>query len=47
MTAKEDETFDAFYAQLKEDFLVNDMCECVIYLGTLGVLSSVTERRAS
>ena len=39
VTAKDKETFDAFQAQLKEEFPVNDMGFC---LGTLGALSSVT-----
>ena len=33
VTAKSKETFDAFYAQLKEEFLVNDMGDLSWYLG--------------
>ena len=33
VTAKGKETFDAFYAQLKEEFPVNDMGDLSWYLG--------------
>ena len=33
VTAKEKETFDAFNAQLKEQFTVNDTCDLSWYLG--------------
>ena len=33
VTAKDKETFDAFYAQLKEEFSVNDMGDLSWYLG--------------
>ena len=43
VVAKEKYTFDAFYAQLKDEFPVNDMGD--ISFGTLGALSSVTRWR--